>query len=236
MKELVQCWAVVPAAGTGSRMGEKIPKQYLPLRGSTIIEHTLQRLASSSCIAGIVVAVAADDGWWPTVKPDINKPLVTVSGGVERCHSVLNAVNKLIAMSQRNEWVLVHDAARPCVRVADIERLVSTLQDSPVGGLLGAPVNDTVKRADSSGTVVATVEREGLWRALTPQMFRLQPLHDALVSAISSRKLVTDEASAMELAGFAPLLVEGHADNIKITRPADLAMAEFFLQQQDNPG
>ncbi len=217
-------------------MGEKIPKQYLPLRGSTIIEHTLQRLASSSCIAGIVVAVAADDEQWPAVKPDINKPLVTVSGGVERCHSVLNAVNKLIAMGQRNEWVLVHDAARPCVRVADIERLVSTLQGSPVGGLLGAPVNDTVKRADSAGKIVSTVDREGLWRALTPQMFRLQPLYDALVSAIAARKLVTDEASAMELAGFAPLLVEGHTDNIKITRPADLAMAEFFLQQQDNPG
>ncbi len=236
MKELVQCWAVVPAAGTGSRMGEKIPKQYLSLRGSTIIEYTLQRLASSNCVAGIVVAVAADDERWSTVKPDIDKPLVTVNGGVERCHSVLNAVNKLITMGQQNEWVLVHDAARPCVRVADIERLVSTLQDSPVGGLLGTPVNDTVKRTDSSGMIVTTVEREGLWRALTPQMFRIRPLHDALVSAISARKLVTDEASAMELAGFEPLLIEGHADNIKITRPSDLVMAEFLLQQQDSSG
>ncbi len=236
MKELVQCWAVVPAAGTGSRMGANIPKQYLPLGGSTIIGHTLQRLASSSCIAGIVVAVGADDEWWPTAKPDIGKPLVVVTGGAERCHSVLNATNKLITMGLRDEWVLVHDAARPCVRVTDIEKLVSTLHNSSAGGLLGAPVNDTVKRADGGGNIVATVDREGLWRALTPQMFRLQLLHDALASAISTRELVTDEASAMELAGYTPQLVEGHADNIKITRPADLAMAEFFLQQQDNPG
>ncbi len=214
-------------------METDIPKQYLPLRGSTIIEHTLQRLASSDCIAGIVVAVGADDEWWPTVKPDIGKPLITVTGGAERCHSVLNAADKLIAMSQGDGWVLVHDAARPCTRVADIERLVSTLQNSLVGGLLAVPVYDTVKRADKDGKVIATVDREGLWRALTPQMFRLQLLHDALVFAISARKRVTDEASAIELAGGLPQLVEGHTDNIKITRPADLAMAEFFLQQQD---
>lgn len=236
MKEPVQCWAVVPAAGIGSRMGTDIPKQYLPLCGGTIIEHTLRRLASADSVVGIVVAVGADDEWWSTIKPDINKPVVTVTGGAERCHSVLNALDKLLVMVRSDEWVMVHDAARPCVRAADIEKLVSALLHSPAGGLLGMPVNDTVKRADEDGTVIATVDRDGLWRALTPQMFRLQPLHDALASAIADRRVVTDEASAMELAGYTPQLIEGHSDNIKITRPADLAMAEFFLQQQDNPG
>jgi len=236
MKKSVQCWAVVPAAGIGSRMEADIPKQYLPLRGGTIIEHTLRRLALVDCVVGIVVAVGQDDEWWSTIKPDINKPLITVTGGVERCHSVLNALDKLLTKTRSDEWVMVHDAARPCVRVADIEKLVLALLRSPAGGLLGMPVNDTVKRADEDGTVIATVERDGLWRALTPQMFRLQPLRDALASAIANRRLVTDEASAMELAGYAPHLIEGHSDNIKITRPADLAMAEFFLQQQDNSG
>ncbi len=234
MKKSTRCWAVVPAAGTGSRMGADIPKQYLPLAGGTIIEQTLRRLASSGSIAGIVVAVGAGDERWKNARPDIDRPLITVTGGAERYRSVLNAVEKLLAMGcGGNEWVLVHDAVRPCIRTADIEKLVVTLWDSREGGVLAAPVNDTIKRGDETGNIIATVERNRLWRALTPQMFRLRPLHDALAGALAARKRVTDEASAMELSGYRPRLVEGHADNIKITRPTDLAMAEFLLRQQD---
>ncbi len=234
MKESVQCWAVVPAAGTGTRMGADIPKQYLPLCGKPVIEHTLGRLAAVEAVTGVVVAVAEGDPRWSSLRLGFNKPLIRVNGGAERCHSVLNALDELIFRGEEGGWVLVHDAARPCVRVADIKRLISAVREWPDGGLLGAPVSDTVKRADGEGRVLSTVDREGLWRALTPQMFPLQRLHAALSDAVSRRLLVTDEASAIELAGGVPRMVEGCADNIKITRPADLAMAEFFLRQQEN--
>ncbi len=234
MKEAVQCWAVVPAAGTGSRMGTEIPKQYLSLCGRPVIEHTLRRLACVESVAGIVVAVSQSDSRWSDIRPSLAKPLLQVTGGAERCHSVLNALDHLLAQGEAEDgWVLVHDAARPCVRVADIERLATLLAEGgSAGGLLGTPVCDTVKRADGDGRVLSTVNRSGLWRALTPQMFPLGVLYEALKDAIARGQLVTDEASAMELAGHTPLMVEGHADNIKITRPADLAMAEFFLRQQ----
>lgn len=217
-------------------MGVALPKQYLPLRGRALMCHTLQRLAAVECIGGIVVALDSEDRHWREINLGIGKPLFTVAGGAERCHSVLNALEWLLAREQVPEWVLVHDAARPCVRVADVERLVAVLSDSRDGGLLGAPLSDTIKQADVDGCVAATVDRNGLWRALTPQMFRLRPLRDAIAGALASGELVTDEAAAMELAGHTPRLVEGSADNIKVTRPADLAMAEFFLQQQESSG
>ncbi len=232
MNETFRRWAVVPAAGTGSRMGAEIPKQYLPLCGRPVIEHTLRRLASVEGIGGIVVAVGENDSWWPRLQMGLVKPLISVTGGAERCHSVLNALDELKRRGEEG-WVLVHDAARPCVRVADIERLISAVEGRTTGGLLGTPVSDTVKRTDGRGEVLSTVDREGLWRAFTPQMFPLGPLYRALGDAVARGERVTDEASAMELAGHAPLMVEGHADNIKITRPADLAMAEFFLRQQE---
>ncbi len=233
MQESVQCWAVVPAAGTGSRMGTAVPKQYLPLGNAMLIEHTLRRLAAAHCITGIVVAVGEADDRWSDVAADVGKPVITVAGGAERCHSVLHALGELMAREQPDEWVLVHDAARPCVRVDDIERLAFAVRGHSVGGLLGIPLSDTVKRVDREGAVIRTVDRQGLWRALTPQMFRLRLLHDALSAATVAGELVTDEASAMELAGYSPLMVEGGADNIKVTRPADLAMADFFLRQQE---
>ncbi len=215
-------------------MGAALPKQYLPLCGRPLLCHTLQRLAAVECIAGIVVALDDGDRQWQGIEPGIDKPLFTVAGGAERCHSVLNALEWLLARERVPEWVLVHDAARPCVRVAEVERLVAILRGSPHGGLLGAPLSDTVKRAGSGGAVVATDERECLWRAFTPQMFRPGPLRDAIAAALGDGRLVTDEASAMELAGYAPLLVEGSPDNIKVTRPADLAMAEFLLRRQES--
>ena len=227
------CWAVVPAAGVGSRMGSVIPKQYLTLNGRTVIEHTLSRLLDHPRIAGVCVALSPDDQWWSQLEIVSDPRILTVEGGRERCHSVLNGLNRLSGIAPAVDWVLVHDAARPCVRLSDIDTLIDQSIESGIGGLLATPVHDTVKLAMVDSQVVEnTVPRERLWRAFTPQMFRVNQLGSALESAISSGHTVTDEASAMELAGYRPLLVEGAGDNIKITRPEDLALAEFFLHQQ----
>jgi 2-C-methyl-D-erythritol 4-phosphate cytidylyltransferase len=226
-------WAVVPAAGVGRRMGGDIPKQYLPLNGRPVIEHTLHRLTEHPTIAKVVVALAPDDGWWGEAAFANHADVIRVDGGAERCHSVLNALQHLLGSAAASDWVLVHDAARPCLRCSDIDRLITQCSQHPVGGLLGMPVRDTMKRADKMGEVAETVCREGLWHAFTPQMFRLGPLRDALQIALAQGSLVTDEASAMELAGRPPLLVEGHPDNIKITHPQDLPLAAFYLSQQE---
>ncbi|HEB57984.1 MAG TPA: 2-C-methyl-D-erythritol 4-phosphate cytidylyltransferase [Gammaproteobacteria bacterium] len=224
-------WAVVPAAGIGRRMGTEIPKQYLELAGKPVIEHTIERLAHHPMICGVVVALAADDPWWGQLTLELSVPLERVTGGAERCHSVLNALSLLKARGANDDWVLVHDAARPCLRLEDLDRLIDNVDDED-GGLLAMPVRDTMKEADGDGRVAATRDREGLWHALTPQLFRVGSLHDALADAVVANELVTDEAAAMERAGRHPRLVEGHGDNIKITRPEDLALAEFFLRYQ----
>jgi 2-C-methyl-D-erythritol 4-phosphate cytidylyltransferase len=158
-----------------------------------------------------------------------------VAGGAERCHSVLNALDDLAREADPADWVLVHDAARPCLRRADLDRLITELKDDPVGGILAVPVRDTMKGADGDGRIRSTLDRAALWHAYTPQMFRLGPLRDALRDAIACGDLVTDDASAMERAGFAPRLIEGHADNIKITRAEDLPLARFYLDMQKDP-
>ena len=226
-------WVVIPAAGSGSRMGAQLPKQYLPLAGRTVIEHSLARLAALQNCSGVVVAVAADDAVWSSLNVTLNVPVQTITGGAERCHSVLAALTWLLGVADTGDWVLVHDAARPCVRRADLERLIATLADDPIGGLLAVPARDTMKRAAADGRILATVDRTDLWQAQTPQMFRLGALHEALSSAIIAGVLVTDEASAMERMGQMPRLVEGHSDNIKITRPEDLVLAEFYIKRQD---
>ena len=231
-------WALVPAAGAGRRMGSTVPKQYLPLLGRPVIAHALTILLDHPRIDGVVVAIDARDEWWPTVVADLDaaKPLLSARGGAERCHSVLNGLETLRERATPNGWVLVHDAARPCLTPTDLDRLLDELADDPVGGLLAAPVRDTLKQADLAGRIAATVDRSRLWHALTPQMFRLGMLHDALRAALARGLLVTDEAAAMEAAGFAPRLIEGRADNLKITRPEDLALAEFFLSRRPVPG
>ena len=225
-------WAVVPAAGIGSRMEADRPKQYLDLEGKTVLEHTLHRLISHPRIKGIIVAIAQNDPWWPQISVKGNDPIHVVVGGMERADSVFNALTELAELADDDPWVLVHDAARPCLRHQDIDRMLDKLSSHPVGGILGIPINDTVKRTNYEHEITETVEREGLWRASTPQMFRLQSLKQALHTAKKQQLKVTDEASAMELAGFQPLMVEGHSDNIKITVPQDLALASLFLQQQ----
>jgi len=229
-------WAVVPAAGSGTRMSSQVPKQYLALAGKTVIEHTLARLAAHPLIAGIVVALAPSDTRWHELSLHLDKPVLLADGGAERCYSVLNALSELQKHAQPDDWVLVHDGARPCLRLTDIDKLIAGLRDHPNGGLLAVPVRDTMKRADENSDVFETVDRKGLWHALTPQMFRLGELSDALIRAIDKGWLVTDEASAMESAGYKPHLVEGAADNIKITRPEDLVVAEFYLRRQEGGG
>jgi len=231
----VRFFAVVPAAGAGARMGAPVPKQYLRLGGRTVLEHTLARLCAQPQLRGVALALAADDRHWDALRYECPLPLWRVDGGAERCHSVLNALERLAQEAAPHDWVLVHDAARPCVRGSDIDRLIETARRHPVGGLLAVPVRDTMKRADEHATVLETVSRDGLWHALTPQMFRIGELTQAVRSALAEGCLVTDEAAAMERAGRAPRLVPGHSDNIKITRPEDLALAGFFLQQQHTP-
>jgi 2-C-methyl-D-erythritol 4-phosphate cytidylyltransferase len=227
-------WALIPAAGMGRRMGSDIPKQYLSLGGRTVLEHTLDALAWHPDISGLVLVHGIDDPRAATLPDRVQgKPLLRAHGGAERSDSVLSGLERLAGLASGQDWVLVHDAARPCLRREDLDRLIETLREHPVGGLLGVPVRDTMKRADGRNAVRETVNRDGLWHALTPQMFRLGPLRAALRAAQARGLPVTDEASAMELAGHTPLLVEGHGDNLKITRPEDLALAEFYLRQQE---
>ena len=226
-------WAVIPAAGVGMRMQTEVPKQYISINHKTILEHTLERFCSHPKVEGIIVAIAGNDNIWKTLGISSHPKITVVEGGVERCHSVLNGLHALSDKAHVSDWVLVHDAARPCLRKQDIDRLIDRLDGHGVGGLLGLPVRDTMKRADVSCTVQETIEREGLWHALTPQMFRLNVLISSLENALSKNLLVTDEAQAIELNGLQPMLVEGHPDNIKITRDSDLALAELYLSQQE---
>ena len=221
-------WCVVPAAGRGMRVGGDRPKQYLTLAGRPLIEHTLDRLARHPHIAGLMVVLSAGDALWSGISMLHGKPVCTAVGGAERCDSVLAGLDALPDAVATDEFVLVHDAARPCVRLDDITRLIDRARAAD-GGLLGAPLRDTLKRANADGRSSLTEPRDHRWRAFTPQMFRLGQLADALQAAIDAGVTVSDEAMAMELAGHAPLLVEGAEDNIKVTTAADFALAEFLL-------
>ena len=218
--------AIVLAAGIGSRMGADCPKQYLTLAGKTILEHTLGCLLSHPAIARVIVALAPHDGWFEQLAVAADPRILRVGGGVERAYSVLNALHVA-----EGKWVLVHDAARPCLCHSDLDKLITTAMACD-GAILGSRVRDTMKRTDGAGNIVATVEREQLWHALTPQMFPTGTLKRALEEGLALGALITDEASAMERAGFTVKMVEGRADNIKVTRPEDLSLAELFLQQQ----
>jgi 2-C-methyl-D-erythritol 4-phosphate cytidylyltransferase len=210
-------------------MGGDLPKQYLQLNGRTVIEHTLDRLLAQPQLAGIYIALSVDDGWWESTSVAGHPNIIRVEGGAERGNSVLNALTQLRNNADDGDWVLVHDAVRPCLRQDDLDALMTGLADHPVGGLLGVPVQDSMKRADNQGRVEQTVPREQLWHAYTPQMFRLGMLHRALSDALAAGLAVTDDASAMEAAGHVPMMIEGHRDNLKITRPEDLALAAFYL-------
>ncbi len=228
-----EIWAVIPAAGIGRRMQSDKPKQYLRLIDRVVIEHTIDRLLSVDQVKGIVVSIQLDDPYWPVIRIESDKPVLVAAGGEERCHSVMNALDVLTKQpgyKPESTWALVHDAVRPCVSINDIHNLIDTAAGTESGGLLAVPVRDTMKRQDDDQRVEQTVDRTGLWHALTPQLFACDQLSSALKSALAEGFLVTDESSAMEHAGHHPSLVQGREDNIKITRPADLRLAELYLK------
>ncbi|MGF1814023.1 2-C-methyl-D-erythritol 4-phosphate cytidylyltransferase [Vibrio splendidus] len=221
--------AVVPAAGVGSRMKADRPKQYLQIHGKTILEHTVEKLLSHPQVSKIVVAVSDDDPYYPELPLNLNPQVIRVSGGTERADSVLSALD-YITQQQLSDWVMVHDAARPCIQLSDIDKLISGAMTHDVGAILAASVRDTMKRG-VQGQIEHTVDRVDLWHALTPQMFRSKPLRKVLSEALQQGVSITDEASAFEWKGLSPALIAGRSDNFKITQPEDLALAEFYLSQ-----
>jgi 2-C-methyl-D-erythritol 4-phosphate cytidylyltransferase len=236
-------WAVVPAAGRGQRMGGELPKQYLEIAGRTLLEHSLGAVLAHPSVVGAVVALAADDTNWPEIEARLgaascDKPVLRCRGGDERADSVRAALEVVLTQSA-DAWALVHDAARPCLRLADLDRLIARCLEDGQGGLLAAPVRDTLKRVDPevpapNQSSLGTEPRQGLWRALTPQLFPARALAEALDAATAAGLRVTDEAMAMENAGTRPLLIEGADDNLKVTTPADLALAEFVLSSRES--
>ena len=231
MNKNKKIWVIIPAAGVGKRMESDTPKQYLKLNNKTIIEHTLAVFDKHDSISEIVVSISEGDEYWDALNLNLSKPLHIANGGKERCYSVLNGLKFLKNKATDDDWVLVHDAARPCLRHEDLTLLIDTLKEHEVGGILAIPVRDTMKRSFDNNNIKETVERDNLWHALTPQMFRFSILKNALESALNNNEVITDESSAVELAGYQPVLVEGHADNLKVTNPEDLVLASFFLQK-----
>lgn len=222
-------YLIIPAAGVGARMGADTPKQYLKINNKTILEYALGCFLSDDRFEKVVIALNGNDQQFKTLRLSHPK-IVTCIGGVERCHSVLNGLIALQNEANAEDWVLVHDAARPCLQKGDLDKLIDTLKDHPVGGLLGVPVRDTIKRVNGKNEAVETVDRNELWQALTPQMFRYKKLHDALCIAIQNKNKVTDDAAAIELIGEKPLMIAGDPANIKITQPIDLFFAENYLK------
>lgn len=224
-------WVVVPAAGIGSRMQADRPKQYLPLAGTTVLEYTLKQLLSHARVRGVVVCVAEHDNYWPTLDIAGDPRVVAVAGGEERCHSVLNGLKKMMAYAGPTDWVMVHDVARPCLSHSELDSLFEAAETLAVDGfVLGMPVRDTMKLTTTEGVVESSPDRSRLWHAFTPQMFKLGELLAAIDTCLAEGKLVTDEASAMEQCGHSVQMIAGSANNLKITRPEDLPLAEFILK------
>ncbi|MFZ5638378.1 MAG: 2-C-methyl-D-erythritol 4-phosphate cytidylyltransferase [Pseudomonadota bacterium] len=225
-------WVVMPAAGRGTRFGGELPKQYLEVAGRPVIAHALERLLSHPSVCGAMVALATGDPHWPGWREIAGKPVATCIGGSERADSVLAGLDALPDDVRPDAFVLVHDAARPNLAHADLDRLLDLGTVDPVGAILAAPVRDTLKRAGDDGGIDRTEPRERLWRAFTPQLFRRMQLARALGAARAAGVAITDESMAMERQGLRPLLVEGREDNFKITTPADLARFAFELERR----
>ncbi|MDX2463798.1 MAG: 2-C-methyl-D-erythritol 4-phosphate cytidylyltransferase [Porticoccus sp.] len=224
-------WIVVPAAGVGHRFGGDIPKQYQQLLGKAVIEHTLERLLELENIQ-LVVAVGQTDTLWQKLPVFQNPRIQTTKGGEERADSVRLALEHIQGKAEQDDWVLVHDVARPCVRVQDIQNLMTTLANHKVGGVLATPVSDTLKRVLKQKDIASTEDRSKLWAAQTPQMFRYGLLSKSLQSAAQDQWQPTDESAAIERLGYTPQVVEGSRDNIKITRAEDMAIATAIMAYQ----
>jgi 2-C-methyl-D-erythritol 4-phosphate cytidylyltransferase len=230
MTAAVRRWAVVPAAGVGERFGSRTPKQYARLLDRPVLSWSLAALLADRSLAAVVVALAPGDRRFGRLDEARDARVRTCRGGARRDLSVANGLEALAGDARDEDWVLVHDAARPCLRPADVRVLASAIRNGPVGGLLAVPLADTLKAAGPADRCRRTVPREGLWRALTPQMFRYGVLRRALRLCRDRERTATDEAAAIELLGLEPRLVRGRADNIKITTPEDLELAAAILR------
>lgn len=222
-------WAVIPAAGIGARMASETPKQYLQIAGRTLLEYACEALLGVAGLKGLVLAVHPDDKRVSRLSLVDDDRVTLVVGGAERADSVLAALDKLDCRAAAEDWVLVHDAARPCIESAAVEQLLARVSQHAVGGILARPVTDTVKQASPRREIEATLPRERLWLAQTPQIFRYGLLREALYKARDAGAAVTDESMALERLGYNPMLVEGPASNIKITYPQDLSLAGWYI-------
>jgi len=231
MSNNARYWVVIPAAGVGKRMAVDKPKQYISVNNKTIIEHTIDCFIKREEIEAVVVVISKTDEYWLALEIAKHKKIITAPGGDERYQSVFNGLQALKDKAKDDDWVLVHDAARPCLSQSAIDRLMINLRSHDVGGILAMPCRDTMKRANEAGEIIDTVERESLWHAQTPQMFRYEKLFSAIEKILNEDIVVTDEAMAMEMAGYKPLLVQGHQENIKITHKDDLQYLEHFLNE-----
>ncbi|NRA42118.1 MAG: 2-C-methyl-D-erythritol 4-phosphate cytidylyltransferase [Pseudomonadales bacterium] len=236
-----QVWVILPCAGIGKRFKADKPKQYLTIHNKTLVELALEAFLLRHDVQGVIVPLAEHDNYFAQLEivQQYADKIITVAGGAERVHSVHNALEylKLHKLCKANHWVCVHDAARPCVNQADIDRLFALMthaEANQAGGLLAIPAVNTLKQVNiKDGTMLAeqTIDRSTIWQALTPQLFPFAALYQAMSQAIAENKQITDEASAMELAGYTPQLLQGASSNIKVTEPADLPLAEFWLQR-----
>ena len=224
----MRIWAIVPAAGIGHRYGSAIPKQYLSLCGTPVLLHSIKRLLEIKEVEQIFVPLGSDDTLWKNL--EFSHPKVkTITGGCDRSQSVINALEGLSNLAKEGDWVLVHDAVRPCVTEFDIKKIIREVRNDDVGGLLAYQVVDTIKELDDSDGVIKTIDREKLWCALTPQMFRYELIKKALRAAVLSDQPVTDEASAIEFLGLSPKIIPGEKSNIKITSAEDMLLAELII-------
>ena len=228
----VRIHALLPAAGQSLRFGGTIIKQYANLLGRPVMAHSIAAVQHHPAVVAITVAISADDGLYDElIQPDFPQ-LHTIHGGDSRARTVMNGLRWIAEQDPDSDWVLVHDAARPCLPADALDRLIRQADSSGRGTILALPVSDTLKQADEQGRIAKTVDREKLWAAQTPQLFPLQQLMESLAAALQFGQPPTDEAQAMERSGHPVQLVPGSADNIKITRPEDLAIAEAILLRQ----
>ena len=232
----VQVHALIPAAGRGTRYGGAVLKQYLPVAGKAVLAHAIRAFQFHPLISGITVILAEDDRWFDSAVGKLSAAVETVIGGDTRAQSVRNGLQFVADNYPETGWVLIHDAARPCLSPDSLDRLLEQGLQTADGAILAMPVGDTLKRESETRQIAATVDRTGLWAAQTPQLFRLDALSDAIDAAHKQGCELTDEASAMEFAGARPKLVMGSAANIKITHPSDLAIAEAWLKRQRPTG
>ena len=231
MSDSLKYWVVIPAAGEGLRMGVDKPKQYISINNKTIIEHTIDCFIYREEIEKIIVAISKEDEFWSTLEISDHDKIMTVSGGKERYQSVLNSLKMLSSEAEDDDWVMVHDAARPCLNQSAIDRLIIQLKGHDIGGILAMPCRDTMKRSNDTGEIDETVERQSLWHAQTPQMFKYGKLLLAIQDALKNKAVVTDEAMAVERLGFKPMLVLGHQENIKLTYKDDLESLRLYLDR-----